>query len=127
MPKNSSQIVEAQSNIIRRMMGDNKTDREIIRELNMPEQTFYLYKRRIQKQDSQIWEKVHIDSAKYRATQFIQSLEECYYFNKKIMGDQKQETKHRIEASRTMCEAPANTFKIVNEGPTYRISLPTKW
>jgi hypothetical protein len=30
-----------------------------------------------------------------------------------------------MEASRTMCEAAANIFKLVNEGPTFRVSLPT--
>ena len=30
-----------------------------------------------------------------------------------------------MEASRTMCEAAANIFKLVNEGPTFRVSLLT--
>ncbi len=68
MPKNFSQTVESQSNIIRSMINDNKTDTQIINELKMPVQTFYSYKKRIQKQDAQIWEKVHIDSAKYKAS-----------------------------------------------------------
>ena len=98
MPKNSSQNVENQSNIIRNMMSDNKTDRQIIRELNMPEQTFYLYKRRIQKIDEKIWDKVHIDSAKYRATMLLQSLEECYHINKQIATNEKNKPKDRIQA-----------------------------
>jgi hypothetical protein len=40
--------------------------------------TYYWYKRWIQKEDAKIWDKVHIDSAKYRAGQLIQLLEECY-------------------------------------------------
>ena len=123
MPKNFSQIVESQSNIIRSMINENKTDTQIINELKMPVQTFYSYKKRIQKQDAEIWEKVHIDSAKYRVGQLIQLLDECLLFNKKIMYDENQQTKDRMEASRTMCEAAANIFKIVNEGPTFRISL----
>ena len=71
MPKNSSQNVENQSNMIRNMMSDNKTDRQIIRELNMPEQTFYLYKRRIQKIDEKIWEK-------YISIQ-LNTGQQCYY------------------------------------------------
>mgnify|MGYP003575456934 CR=1 FL=1 len=63
--KNFSQIVKSKSNIIRSMINDNKTDTQIINELKMPVQTFYTYKRRIQEQDAQIWEKIHIDSAKY--------------------------------------------------------------
>ena len=45
MPKNFSQIVESQSNIIRSMINDNKTDTQIINELKMPVQTFYSYKK----------------------------------------------------------------------------------
>jgi hypothetical protein len=124
MPKNFSQIVESKSNIIRGMINDNKTDTQIINELKMPVQTFYSYKKRIQKQDAQIWEKVHLDSAKYRATKLIQSLEECFYINRQIAINEKEQAKDRIEASRTMCEAAANIFKLVNEGPTFRVSLP---
>jgi len=43
-------------------MAENKSDHIIIRELNIPEQTYYQYKRRIQKKDEKIWEIVHIDS-----------------------------------------------------------------
>ena len=65
-------------------MEENKPDPIIMKLLNMNPDTYYWYIRRIQKQDTIIWDKVHIDLAKYRATQFIQSLEECYYLNRKI-------------------------------------------
>ena len=45
MPKNFSQIVESKSNIIRSMINHNKTDAQIIKELKMPIQTFYTYKK----------------------------------------------------------------------------------
>ena len=123
MPKNFSQIVESQSNIIRKMINDNKTDTQIINELKMPVQTFYTYKKRIQKQDAKIWEKVHIDSAKYRATRLLERLEECELLAVKIRDDEKAEYGDRLEAGKTACVAAANIFKIVNEGPTFRISL----
>ncbi|MGA8843307.1 MAG: hypothetical protein WB511_06950 [Nitrososphaeraceae archaeon] len=69
--------------------------------------------------------KSHIDSAKYGAVKLIQSLEECFYINRQIAINEKEQTRDRMEASRTMCEAAANIFKIVNEGPTFRISLPS--
>lgn len=107
------------------MINDNRTDTQIINKLKMPVQTFYTYKKRIQKQDAQIWEKVHIDSAKYRAAKLIQSFEECLYINRQIAISEKQQTRDRMEASRAMCEAAANIFKLVNEGPTFRVSLPS--
>ena len=42
------------------------------------------------------------------------------------MEDENQQTKDRMEASRTMCEAAANIFKIVNEGPVFKVSIPLK-
>ena len=94
----------------------------------MPVQTYYSYKKRIQKQDAEIWEKVHIDSAKYRATRLLERLEECELLAVKIRDDENIDPKDRLEAGRTACEAAANIFKIVNEGPTFRTStkLPYK-
>ena len=78
MPRNSKQLVEAQSNRIRRLMEDNKSDRQIIQELGINNHTYYTYKSRIQKEDGHIWIKFTWDSAKYRATQLIKSLDECF-------------------------------------------------
>ena len=125
MPKNFSQIVESKSNMIRKMINDNKTDTQIINELKMPVQTFYSYKKRIQKQDAKIWDKVHIDSAKYRAVQLIELLDYTKNMCLNIAEDKTEMAKDRIEAAKTACEAQANIFKLVNEGPTFRISLPT--
>ena len=105
------------------MINDNKTDTQIIKELKMPLQTFYSYKKKIQKQDAQIWEKVHIDSAKYRASRLIQRLEECELLAVKIRDDENAGYRDRLEAGKIACEAAANIFKIVNEGPTFKLSL----
>ena len=125
MSKNFTQIVESKSNIIRGMINDNKTDTQIINELKMSVQTFYSYKKRIQKQDAEIWGKVHIDSAKYRASRLIERLEECEILAVIIRDDEKNEPRDRLEAGKTACEAAANIYKLVNEGPTFRVSLPT--
>ena len=45
----------------------------------------------------------HIDSAKYRATMLLQSLEECYHINRQIATNEKNKPKDRIQASETMC------------------------
>lgn len=125
MPKNFSQIVESKSNIIRSMINDNKTDTQIINELKMPVQTFYSYKKRIQKQDAKLWEKVHIDSAKYRAVQLIELLDYTKNMCLNIAEDKTKMAKDRIEAAKTACIAQANILKLINEGPTFRVTLPT--
>ena len=40
---------------------------------------------------TQIWDKVHMDSAKYRATQLIDDLLNCVNLCKQIMNDRKSE------------------------------------
>ena len=67
--------------------------------------------------------KLHIDSAKYRATKLIQSLDECVNVCREIRDNPNNKPDDRMEASRMMCEAEANIFKLVNEGSTFRQSL----
>ena len=55
MPRNSKQLVEAQSNRIRKLMEKNKSDRQIIQELGINNHTYYTYKWRIQKEDAHLW------------------------------------------------------------------------
>ena len=105
-------------------MREHKHDIDIIRELQIPEQTFYQYKRRIMKQDTKLWDKVIIDSAKYRAVELIKLLEftknECV----EIAKDPNTKPDDRIEALTTACVAQANIVKMINEGPTFRITTP---
>ena len=75
-------------------------------------------------QDAKIWDEVHMDSAKYRATQLMEALLNCVNLCKQIMNDPKARPDDRIEAAKTLCIAETNIFKIVNEGPTFRVSLP---
>ena len=125
MPRNSKQLVEAQSNRIRKLMEKNKSDRQIIQELGINNHTYYTYKWRIQKEDAHLRDKIHIDSAKYRAVQLIQLLEDCKNTCIKIRDDKTEMAKDRIEAAKTACEVQANIFKLINEGPTFRVTLPT--
>ena len=67
MPRNSKQLVEAQSNRIRRLMEDNKSDRQIIQALGINNHTYYTYKSRIQKEDGHIWDKIHMGLCKIQS------------------------------------------------------------
>ena len=124
VPKTPRHVVDAQTQIIRQKMREHKHDINIIRELQIPEQTFYQYKRRIMKQDAKLWDKVIIDSAKYRALELIQLLEftknECV----EIAKDPNTKPDDKIEALTTACVAQANIFKMINDGPTFRITTP---
>lgn len=52
------------------------------------------------KEDTKIWDKVHIDSAKYRATKLIQSLDECVNLCREIRDNPDNKPEDRMEASR---------------------------
>ena len=41
----------------------------------------------------------------------------------KIEEDRTEMAKDRIEAAKTACEAQANIFKLINEGPTFRVTI----
>ena len=96
----------------------------IIKELGISRATYFRYVKRIQDEDAEIWDKVHMDSAKYRATQLMDALLNCVNLCKQIMNDEKARPDDRIEAAKTLCIAETNIFKIVNDGPTFKVSLP---
>ena len=63
-------------------------------------------------------------SAKYRAQRLVDSLLNCVNLCKQIMNDENAKNSERIEAAKTLCIAETNIYKIVEEGPTFRVSLP---
>ena len=122
----SKQLVEAQTQIIKdKIKQYNKTDTEIIKELDMSEQTFYEYKKRVFEQDAELWTKVNMDSAMARAQELIELLDytkiECMKIS---MDTANNSSKDRMEALKTACEAQANIVKLINQGPTFRLSIP---
>ena len=93
-------------------------------ELQISEATYYRHVKRIMNEDAKIWDKVHMDSAKYRAERLIDALLNCVNLCKQIMNNPNEKPADRIEAAKTLCIAETNIFKIVNEGPSFRVSLP---
>ena len=75
-------------------------------------------------QDSKLWDKVIIDSAKYRALELIELLEFTKNSCIEIANDRNTKPDDRIEALTTACVAQANIFKMVNEGPVFKVTLP---
>ena len=125
--KSRSQI-EVECNFIRQYMEQNlelgKSHEDIIKELGISRSTYFRHVKRIMDQDAEIWDKVHMDSAKYRATQLMDALLNCVNLCKQIMNDPKSRASDRIEAAKTLCIAETNIFKIIQEGPVFKVSLP---
>jgi DNA invertase Pin-like site-specific DNA recombinase len=69
-------VVEAENNLTRKMLEQNLgcSHEEIMQKLNISRPTYHRHINTIYKEDAKIWDKVNIDSAKYRAAKLIQSL-----------------------------------------------------
>ena len=128
MSRKSRNVMNAETAVIRRYMEQNlplgKGHNDIIKELGISRATYFRYVKRIQDEDVEIWDKVHMDSAKYRATQLMDALLNCVNLCKQIMNDPKSRASDRIEAAKTLCIAETNIFKIIQEGPVFKVSLP---
>ena len=126
--KKSRNLVEAECNFIRKFMEQNlelgKSHRDIMNELQISQATYYRHVKRIMDEDAKVWDKVHMDSAKYRSQRLIDDLLNCVNLCKQIMNNPNEKPADRIEAAKTLCIAETNIFKIIQEGPVFKVSLP---
>ena len=126
--RKSRYLVNAEAALIRKYMEQNlelgKTHNDIMNELQIKPATYYRHVKRIMDEDSKIWDKVHMDSAKYRAQQLIDSLLDCVNLCKQIINDPKSKPSDKIEAAKTLCLSQSHIYKIVESGPTFKVSLP---
>ena len=127
MSNKSRNLISAETNLIRKFLEQRlelgTSHEDIIQQLGISQATYYRHLQRIQRQDAEKWEKVYLDSAKYRAVQLLTDLQNCRNLCLKIAMDEKEISKDRIEAYKTACEASANIFKLVQEGPTFKTSI----
>ena len=125
MSKKSRSLVNAETALIRKFMEQNlelgKSHHDFMKELQISQATYYRHAKRIMDEDSKIWDKVHMDSAKYRATQLMDALLNCVNLCKQIMNDPKSRASDKIETSKTLCLSEAHNFKLVNEGPVFKV------
>ena len=128
MSKKSRSLVNAETNLIRKFMEQElelgKSHHDIMNELQISQATYYRHVKRIMNEDSKIWDKVHIDSAQYRAVRLIEALQNTSNLCKQIMNDPKSRAYDRIEAAKTLCLSEGHIFRLVNEGPVFKVELP---
>jgi hypothetical protein len=118
--KGTKQQVQAETEHIRKLMEDDGLpDYKIIQLLKIPRRTFYFYKNRIIKDDERLWRNISytVDSRKRRAMLLLDTLQNCYYINKQIAENPKEDSRTRIEASKTMSIAQRHMYQLINEGP----------
>ena len=128
MSKKSRSQINIESNFIRQYMEQNlelgKSHEDIIQQLGISRATFYRHVKRIMKQDEKVWDKITYAFCKVQAQRLVDSLLNCVNLCKQIMNDENAKNSERIEAAKTLCIAETNIYKIVEEGPTFRVSLP---
>ena len=127
MSNKSRNLIAAETNLIRKYLDQRlelgKSHEDIMQELQISQATYYRYVKRIMEQDAQAWEKQYLDSAKYRAVQLLTDLQNCRNLCLKVAMDDKEHSRDRIEAYKTAAEASANIYKLVAEGPTFRVTV----
>ena len=64
-----------------------KSHRDIMNELQISEATYYRHVKRIMDEDAKVWDKVHMDSARYRSQRLIDDLLNCVNLCKQIMNN----------------------------------------
>ena len=127
MSKKSKSVINRETSLIRRFLENNVernlSHEDIIQQLGISRATYYRHVKRIMDQDAKVWDKIYLDSAKYRAAQLMDCFNHCIKVCKEVLADPKAKPGDRMEAARTICEAQANISKLVNEGPVFQPSL----
>ena len=101
------------------------THEDIIKQLGIPRATYFRHLRRIYKEYEKVWDQCYAESAVYYASQLVQRLEECINLCKSIRDNPNEDSKVRMEASQNMCIAEAQLFKIMESGPSFKVSIST--
>jgi hypothetical protein len=104
-------------NEIRKMIGLNMPDKEIIEILKIPKSTFYRHKSRIYNEDRELWEKVSIEPLESRALMLKESLEHTYRIAREIAFDYKNPPRVVLYACKKMNEAQINIIQLLIKGP----------
>ena len=127
MSNKSRNLIAAETNLIRKYLDQRlelgKSHEDIMQELQISQATYYRYVKRIMEQDAQAWDKQYLDSAKYRAVQLLTDLQNYRNLCLKIAMDEKERSTDRIEAYKTAAEASANIFKLVQDGPIFKVTV----
>ena len=125
MGKKSSNVVNAEINRIRRALENTeKSDIELMEELQVKEKTFYRYKQRIHEQDKNAWLEVAKESLESAALKVKRELDYCIKINRDV-AEHSPDQRARLEAARRIVECRMMFYKMLKEGPTSKsITIP---
>jgi len=123
----SRKDVQRELELIRKLMDeDNLSDYEIMKQQQIPERTFYRYKKKLKTIYERNWQKTHNNNTQYAYHKFHDSLEDCVRGCKKLIDDPKTSAHDKIEAYKTMCSARQQLAQLEKKGPIFQPQLPNK-
>ena len=128
MGRKSSQQVNAEVNRLRRILenpeNSEKSDLDIMLELEIKKTTYYRYKETIREQDREAWLEIAKESLESAALKVKKSLDFCTKVSKDVANNS-QDARARIEAAKKVVECQIMAYKMLKEGPTSKsITVP---
>lgn len=125
MGRKSSNVVNAEINRLRRVLeSTDKSDIELMEELQIKEKTFYRYKQRIHQQNQDAWLEIAKESLESAALKVKQSLDYCIKISKDVANNSNDQ-RARLEAAKKVVECHMMFYKMLEKGPTSKsITVP---
>ena len=114
----SKEVRAAKINEIKDLLDDWKSDKAIMKQLDIPHMTYYRYKSMIYRQDKRLLAKIRTNELDHRVLQVRKSLEYCISINKDICEKSKDD-KARIDASAMIVKAQMGLYNLINSGPNH--------
>ena len=95
-------------------------------QLQIPERTFYRYKKKLRTIYEREWTKHNTNNTLYSYYKFRDSLEIAYREAKKIVDCGNTKPLERLQALETMCSAREQLAELDKKGPTFKPQLANK-
>jgi len=129
MGRKPNQVVNAEINRLRRIIedsiGTNKSDQDIIQELDIKERTFYYYKERIREQDKAVWYEMAKESLEERSGKIMKAMDYAQKVYKDI-ADNSPDHKARIQAANQIVQNNVWALQLLERGPKIMPKLEAK-
>ena len=112
----ANQVRNAELNEIRRLLGAFNDDETIMTHLNLPESTYYKYKKKICKEDAKILAKTNLDVIKHQQMMTRRALNYVITINRDICEDPNSSAHDKRESSIVISKAYKALWELEEKG-----------
>jgi hypothetical protein len=121
MGRKSSNVVNAEINRLRRVLETtNKSDIELMEELQIKQTTFYRYKEKIRQQDKEAWQEIAKESVEERSKKIMDAINFALN-NFKDIAINSNDDRAKIEANKNVIQANVWAKELLEKGPTKKV------